>query len=83
MEKIENALLEINKTLKEIRDIKREWLDFEKMTDSRDKSILKGLGEAGDVTKVFGNKMLKMMGMEEGINIDGIDGIEEDQITKE
>ena len=90
MEKIEKVLLEINKTLKEIRDTMREQLDFEKTIDLRDSERYKGFPEmSGIITDVLGkegqirDEVMKMMGVKEGIDLDSINGIEDqDQETE-
>lgn len=78
LKEISESLKELVKTQEEIRDIMREDLEFSKETDSRDKDVLKKLGEAGDFTKVFGNKMLEVMGAEQGVDIDEIHGLAEE-----
>ncbi|KKN19020.1 hypothetical protein LCGC14_0950070 [marine sediment metagenome] len=84
MENIEKVLLEISKTLKEIRDTMREQLDLEKVMDLRDTERYKGFPKmSGIITDVLGkegqirDEVLKMMGIKEEIKIDNLEGIEE------
>ena len=90
MENIEKVLLEISKTLKEIRDTMREQLDLEKVMDLRDTERYKGFPKmSGIITDVLGkegqirDEVMKMMGVKEGIDLDSINGIEDqDQETE-
>ncbi len=80
MENIEKALLQINETLREIRDIHKNRLDLEKMIDLRDSERFKGFSKMTDVaTEIMGkegqirDEVMKMMGVKEEIDIDGIE----------
>jgi len=66
VENIEKALLQINETLREIRDIKREKLDYEIKNDKRDFNMWKNqqdlLGSMKEGFDDMGDNLSKVTG---------------------
>lgn len=89
MEKIENTLLEISKTLKEIRDNQKEDLAFRKESEKEDREVLgavrvyqdKMIGKIGKDEQIT-DEILKQMGIKkpiEEIEIDSLEEIDDDK----
>ncbi len=88
--KIEIILKEISESLKKLTQIQKERLAFEIETDRKDRKVVeksmmfqdKIIGKIGK-EEIMANEVLKMMGIKEEIEIDSIEGIEEDIDEKE